>query len=125
MFLARIDGTVTSTVKHETLAGLRLLIGQRLEADGSASGDPLVLVDTMGARQGSTVMVTTENEPLRKAVGNTTPVRLLVAGIVDEVYRAPGPLSYVRGSESGAAGPLSYVRGSESGVRGSELGGTR
>jgi ethanolamine utilization protein EutN len=83
MFLARIDGTVTSTVKHETLAGLRLLI------DGSASGDPLVLVDTMGARQGSTVMVTTENEPLRKAVGNTTPVRLLVAGIVDEVYRAP------------------------------------
>ena len=89
MFLARIDGTVTSTVKQETLAGLRLLIGQRLEADGSASGDPLVLVDTMGARQGSTVMVTTDNEPLRKAVGNTTPVRLLVAGIVDEVYRAP------------------------------------
>jgi hypothetical protein len=43
----------------------------------------------MGARQGSTVMVTTENEPLRKAVGNTTPVRLLVAGIVDEVCRAP------------------------------------
>ena len=86
MFLARIDGTVTSTIKHETLAGLRLLIGQRLEADGSPSGDPLVLVDTMGARQGSTVMVTTENEPLRQAVGNETPARLLVCGIVDEVY---------------------------------------
>jgi hypothetical protein len=34
-------------------------------------------------------MVTTENEPLRKAAGNTTPVRLLVAGIVDQVYMAP------------------------------------
>ena len=91
MFLARIDGTVTSTVKHETLAGLRLLIGQRLEADGSPSGDPLVLVDTIGARQGSTVLVTTDNEPLRKAVGNTTPARLLVAGIVDQIYKEGTP----------------------------------
>jgi hypothetical protein len=32
-------------------------------------------------------MVTTENEPLRDAVGNTTPARLLVAGIVDQVYK--------------------------------------
>jgi microcompartment protein CcmK/EutM len=87
MFLARIDGTVTATVKHETLAGLRLLIGQRLEADGAPSGDPLVLVDTLGARHGSTVMVTTDNESLRKAVGNTTPARLLVAGIVDQVFQ--------------------------------------
>ena len=91
MFLARIDGTVTSTVKHETLAGLRLLIGQRLEADGSPSGYPLVLVDTMGARHGSTVLVTTENEPLRKAVGNATPARLLVAGIVDQIYKEGMP----------------------------------
>jgi len=90
MFLARIDGTVTSTVKHPTLAGLRLLIGQRLEADGSPSGDPLVLVDTFGARLGATVMVTTDNEPLRNKVGNTTPARMLVAGIVDQVYQEAG-----------------------------------
>jgi len=48
MFLARIDGTLTSTVKHETLEGCRFLIGQRLDADGGAIGDPLVLVDTLG-----------------------------------------------------------------------------
>ncbi|HUP03611.1 MAG TPA: EutN/CcmL family microcompartment protein [Bryobacteraceae bacterium] len=87
MFLARIEGTITATAKHPTLEGLRLLIGQRLEADGSPAGDPLILVDTLGARQGCTVMVTSENEPLRKAVGNNTPVRLLVAGIVDTVYQ--------------------------------------
>ena len=40
MFLARIDGTVTATAKHETLQGCRFLIAQRLETDGSASGDP-------------------------------------------------------------------------------------
>ena len=30
MFIARIDGSITSTVKHKSLRGLRLLIGQRL-----------------------------------------------------------------------------------------------
>lgn len=83
MFLARIDGTVTSTIKHPTLAGWRLLIGQRLEPGGQQSGDPLILVDTVGAGLGSTVLVSTDNEPLRKQSGNTAPARLLVVGIVD------------------------------------------
>ena len=84
MFLARIDGTLTSTVKHPTLEGCRFLIGQRLEADGQTSGDPLILIDTLGARRGSTVMVTTDNEPLRAVAGKTTPARMLVVGLVDE-----------------------------------------
>lgn len=90
MFLARIDGTVTSTVKHATLAGVRFLIGQRLEGDGSESGEPLVLVDTLGAGVGSTVLVTTDNEQLRAPLGkagNTTPVRLVIMGLVDSQYR--------------------------------------
>jgi ethanolamine utilization protein EutN len=85
MFLARIDGTVTSTIKHPTLEGYRLLIGQRLEADGRASGEPLVLVDLAGSRLGSIVMVTTDNEPLRAVKGNTAPARLVIVGIVDRV----------------------------------------
>ena len=85
MFLARIDGTVTSTIKHSTLEGYRLLIGQRLEPDGGVSGEPLVLVDLVGARHGSTVMVTTDNEPLRAVKGNTAPARLVIVGIVDRV----------------------------------------
>jgi ethanolamine utilization protein EutN len=85
MFLARIDGTVTSTIKHSTLEGWRLLLGRRLEAGGAESGDPLVLVDTIGARIGATVLVSTDNEALRNASGNTTPARLLVVGVVDHV----------------------------------------
>ena len=83
MFLARIDGTLTSTVKHETLEGCRFLLGQRLGADGAAIGDPLVLIDTLGAARGMTVMVTTDNETLRTRAGNTTPARMLVVGLVD------------------------------------------
>jgi ethanolamine utilization protein EutN len=85
MFLARIDGTVTSTIKHSTLEGYRLLVGQRLEADGSRTGEPLVMVDLVGARHGSTVMVTTDNEPLRAVKGNTAPARLVIVGIVDRI----------------------------------------
>ena len=86
MYLARIDGTLTSTIKHETLAGMRLLISQRLEGDGSDSGEPQMLVDMIGANVGSIVLVTTDNESVRKASKNTNPVRLAVMGIVDSVY---------------------------------------
>ena len=86
MYLARIDGTLTSTIKHSTLGGFRFLIAQRLEGDGSDSGEPQVLVDMIGATVGSIVMVTTDNEAVRKASANTTPVRLVVMGIVDSVY---------------------------------------
>jgi ethanolamine utilization protein EutN len=90
MYLARIDGTLTSTIKHETLGGFRFLIAQRLEGDGSDSGEPQVLIDMLGAGIGSIVKVTTDNEAVRKASKNTTPVRLAVAGIVDSVYPQPG-----------------------------------
>jgi ethanolamine utilization protein EutN len=85
MFLARIDGTVTSTIKHSTLEGYRLLVGQRIEGNGAVSGEPLIFVDLVGARHGSTVMVTTDNEPLRAVKGNTAPARLVIVGIVDMV----------------------------------------
>ena len=57
MYLARIDGTLTSTHKHPTLAGTRLLVARRLEADGVAVGEPVVVIDRLGARPGSTVSV--------------------------------------------------------------------
>jgi ethanolamine utilization protein EutN len=85
MFLARIDGTLTSTVKHSTLSGMRFLIGQRLEANGQPSGEPLVIIDTMGAPRGAMVLVSTDGDVLRKACGDQTPARLTVVGLVDYV----------------------------------------
>ncbi len=87
MFLARIDGTLTSTAKHETLEACRFLLGQRLEADGRASGEPLVILDRMGARHGTTVLVSTDGDIARKWLGNTAPARMIVVGIVDEVHK--------------------------------------
>ena len=80
MFLARIDGTMTSTVKHETLEGARLLIGQRLDG-----GEPFIVLDTLGASRGATVLVSTDGDIQRKLRGNTCPARFTVVGLVDFV----------------------------------------
>lgn len=92
MFLARIDGSLTSTVKHPSLAATRLLIGQRLAADGAGVGEPLVIVDPLGARRGSQVLVTSDGDLARRLLADDrAPVRLVVLGIVDEVHPAPAP----------------------------------
>jgi ethanolamine utilization protein EutN len=90
MFLARISGTVVATVKHSTLAGCRFLLAERLEADGSANPEPIVIVDWMGAAGGSTVLVSTDGDITRLRLGNTTPARMVVAGIVDAVQLRGG-----------------------------------
>ncbi len=87
MYLARIGGTLTAAAKHETLRGVRFLGGQRLEADGSPGGEPLVVIDRLGARRGSTVIVSTDGDIARRWLGNNTPARLVVIGIVDQVHR--------------------------------------
>jgi ethanolamine utilization protein EutN len=88
MFLARIDGTVVAAAKHETLAGCRFLIAQRLEADGSTGPEPLVVVDWLGAGKGCTVLVSTDGDIARARLGNMTPARMVVVGIVDRVHLA-------------------------------------
>ena len=88
MFLARIDGTLVATVKHSTLEGCRFLIGQRLDTDAQASGEPLVILDWIGASRGCVVVVSTDGDISRLRLGNTTPARMVVAGIVDRMGTA-------------------------------------
>jgi microcompartment protein CcmK/EutM len=88
MFLARIEGTVVAAAKHPTLDGCRFLAALRLEADGSSAAEPLVVVDWLGAARGATVMVSTDGDIARAKLGNTTPARMVVVGIVDAVQTA-------------------------------------
>jgi microcompartment protein CcmK/EutM len=90
MYLARIDGTLTATTKHETLQACRFLIGRRVERDGTTVGEPVVILDRLGARRGSTVLVSTDGDMVRRWLGNTTPARLAVVGIVDDIHLAAG-----------------------------------
>jgi len=91
MFLARIEGTVVATVKHATLGGFRFLIARRIEADGSLADEPNVIIDWHGAAIGATVIVSTDGDIARERLGNTTPARMVVAGIVDAVQAPAHP----------------------------------
>jgi ethanolamine utilization protein EutN len=85
VFLARIGGTVVAAVKHPTLDGCRFLLAQRLEADGCAGLEPIVVVDWLGAGNGAIVLVSTDGDIARTRLGNTTPARMVVVGILDSV----------------------------------------
>jgi ethanolamine utilization protein EutN len=85
MYLARIEGALVAAARHSTLDGCRFLIAQRLDADGSSQPEPIVVVDWLGAANGSMVMVSTDGDIARARFGNATPARLVVVGIVDRV----------------------------------------
>jgi ethanolamine utilization protein EutN len=87
MFLARIEGTVVAATKHPTLEGCRFLVARRLEADGTAADEPNVVLDWMGAARGSTVLISTDGDIARERLGNNTPARMVVMGLVDEVQQ--------------------------------------
>ena len=89
MFLARVEGTVVAATKHPTLAGCRFLVARRLEANGTPAEEPNVVVDWLGAARGSTIMVSTDGDIAREKLGNNTPARMVVVGIVDAV-QTPG-----------------------------------
>jgi bacterial microcompartment shell vertex protein len=85
MQLGLIVGTATSTVKHPTLRGQKLLVVQPLMADGrGADGDPQIAVDAVGAGKGQTVMITSDGKFVREIVKQeNTPIRWSVIGIRD------------------------------------------
>ena len=58
MQLGRVVGHATSTIKHPTLSGWRLLIVQMLSADDKPDGEPVLAIDRLGAAVGSKVIAT-------------------------------------------------------------------
>ncbi|MBL9081024.1 MAG: EutN/CcmL family microcompartment protein [Planctomycetales bacterium] len=85
MQLARVVGTATSTIKHPSMNGWKLLIVQMLAADGkSPDGDPVISIDSLGAGPGQTVLITSDGKGTRELMQNdNTPVRWSVMGIQD------------------------------------------
>ena len=85
MQLAEVIGRATSTVKHPTLDGWRMLIVQPLGVDDSHDGDPVLAIDELGSGLGDRVMITSDGKSVREMMGsNNTPVRWAILGIADD-----------------------------------------
>ena len=85
MQLALVQGRATTTVRHPSLANQKLLICQQLNMAGKPSGDPVVVVDQLGAGRGDVILISSDGQGLRQMLGDTTsPARWWALGIVDE-----------------------------------------
>ena len=83
MQLGRVLGTATTTVKHPSFQGERLLIVQLEGPDGRGDGEPVLVFDRMGAGRGDAVLVTSDGQMLQEQLGKTTPGRWSVMGLPD------------------------------------------
>jgi len=84
MILARITGSVVSTIHHSIVDGQKLLLAERLDQAGKPLGGYLIAMDAIGAGMGETVLILDEGTGARQILDDSSaPVRSIVVGIVD------------------------------------------
>ena len=83
MQLARVIGTVVSTVKNPSLEGRKLLVIQILDGELRPTGRPLVAVDSVGAGAGELVFWCRGKEASFALDGIEAPTDCTIIGIVD------------------------------------------
>lgn len=83
MQLGVVLGTATSTAKHPSFEGERLLVVQLLTIDGRDDGEPVLAFDLLGAGRGDEVLLTNDGQILQERLGRNTPGRWSVMGLPD------------------------------------------
>jgi ethanolamine utilization protein EutN len=80
MRIATIHGYATSTVKHRSLEGWRLLLAVPESPDLA----PQIVLDSLGAAIGQRVLISSDGSEARKIVKDErSPARWSVMGIID------------------------------------------
>ena len=83
MQIARVIGTVVSTVKNESLEGRKFLIVQTLDAKLRETGKPRVALDAVGAGVGELVFWCRGKEASFPFKRDETPTDCTIVGIID------------------------------------------
>ena len=83
MQIARVIGTVVSTVKNESLDGRKFLIVQTLDADLQEKGKPMIALDAVGAGVGELVFWCRGKEASFPFKRDETPTDCTIVGIID------------------------------------------
>jgi ethanolamine utilization protein EutN len=73
-----------ATAKHPSLVGWKLLLVQPLKGDDTNDGDPILVIDKLGAGLNDRVIISNDGAGARELVGaKNSPVRWLVLGMCD------------------------------------------
>jgi ethanolamine utilization protein EutN len=91
MLIARVVGQLTATQKHPSHEGLKVLLVQPLNLDGSERGNAVVAMDAVDAGIGDRVLLATEGYCAMTSVGRTqSPIDMSVIGFIDQIELLPG-----------------------------------
>jgi microcompartment protein CcmK/EutM len=91
MFVAKVTGSVVSTQKVRSMTGHKLLIVEPLRVDPTTkdkligTGRSFVVVDTVGAGQGETVLIVQGSSARLTPETEKLPVDAAIIGIIDSV----------------------------------------
>ena len=86
MKIARVAGTVVSTINAPIFDNRRMLLCDLLDLDQQTTGEYTIAADAIDAGVGDTVLILDEGSSARQIVGETVaPIRAMVVGIIDEI----------------------------------------
>ncbi len=86
MKIAKVVGTVVSTINAPVFDERRLLLCDYVDPDGEPTGDYVIAIDVVDAGAGETVLIIDEGNGARQIVDmKVAPIRAVVVGVVDEV----------------------------------------
>lgn len=87
MILAKVVGTVVSTISHPHYKNRRLLVVQPLVTGGEKASDDFIALDNTHAGIGDTVLILREGSGARQVLQNPDACIIsVIVGIVDSVY---------------------------------------
>ena len=85
MELARVEGTVVSTVKADRLVGYKLLVVNLLHPDTKPTDTHLVAVDNVGAGAGEVVIIVRGSSARQTMELANVPTDTSIVAIVDSI----------------------------------------
>jgi len=86
MIIGRVIGQIYSTINHPFYDQKKLMIVEKTDPTGKATGDYLIAVDSVGAGPGEPVLVLDEGNGARQIVGSSdAPIRSIIVGIIDQM----------------------------------------
>jgi len=87
MILAKVIGTVVTTISHPHYKNRRLLVVQPLILEGDKADEDFLALDNTQAGIGDTVLINREGGGARQVLNNPDACIIsVIVGIVDSVY---------------------------------------
>lgn len=90
MLIGKVIGDIVATQKAPSHEGLKILIVQPLNLDGTERGEVVLALDAVDAGVGDRVLVVTEGWSAMTAVDRVhAPIDMAVVGVIDSVTLTP------------------------------------